>query len=66
MDALDSEYRMKIVGRRRPCSGGFEQTDNLLRLVIEFRGDKPFIPKGVYRFKSFEEAEEWTWKMITR
>ncbi|MHA3773963.1 hypothetical protein ACXR0O_20720 [Verrucomicrobiota bacterium sgz303538] len=26
----------------------------------------PSIPKGVYRFKSHEEADAWTWKMITR
>lgn len=44
MDTPVPEYRMKIVGRRRPCSGGFEQADNLLRLVIELLGDKPFIP----------------------
>jgi hypothetical protein len=24
------------------------------------------IPKGVYRFHSHEEADEWLWKMITR
>jgi hypothetical protein len=26
----------------------------------------PFIPKGVYRFNSHDEADEWMWKMITR
>ncbi len=24
------------------------------------------IPKGVFRFNSHEEADEWLWKMITR
>jgi len=24
------------------------------------------IPKGVYRFKTHEEADEWLWKMLTR
>jgi hypothetical protein len=24
------------------------------------------IPKGVYRFRTHEEADEWLWKMITR
>lgn len=24
------------------------------------------IPRGVYRFASHEEADEWLWKMITR
>jgi len=26
----------------------------------------PFVPKGVYRFTSHEEADEWLWKMLTR
>lgn len=26
----------------------------------------PFIPRGVYRFNSHEEADEWMWKMISR
>jgi hypothetical protein len=29
-------------------------------------GDKPFLPKGVHRFRSFEESEEWTLRMLTR
>jgi hypothetical protein len=60
------EYHMKVVGRRTPCSGGLMQADNLFRMVIDLRGSKPFIPKGVWRFKTFEEAQDWSWKMITR
>ena len=26
----------------------------------------PFVPRGVYRFRSHEEADEWLWKMLTR
>jgi hypothetical protein len=26
----------------------------------------PFVPRGVYRFRSHEEADEWMWKAITR
>ncbi len=26
----------------------------------------PRIPKGLYRFKTQEEADAWLWKMITR
>jgi hypothetical protein len=26
----------------------------------------PFVPRGVYRFTSHEEADEWLWRMITR
>jgi len=24
------------------------------------------VPRGVYRFKTHEEAEQWLWRMITR
>ena len=24
------------------------------------------VPRGVYRFKTHEEADEWLWRMITR
>jgi len=24
------------------------------------------IPRGVYRFKTHEEADQWLWRMITR
>ena len=26
----------------------------------------PFVPRGVYRFRSHDEADEWLLKMITR
>ena len=58
--------KMKVVGRRKPSSGGLEAANNLFKLVIELRGDKPFFPKGVYKFRSFEEKEAWEWKMRTR
>ncbi len=56
---------MKTVGRRLPPKG-LEQADKLFKLVLELRGDKPFIPKGVYKFKTFEEAQEWSLKMMAR
>ena len=56
---------MKVVGRRRR-GRGLAATAPLLRLNLQLRGDKPFLPKGVHRFRSFEESEEWTLKMLTR
>ena len=26
----------------------------------------PFVPRGIYRFNTHEEADQWLWKMITR
>lgn len=56
---------MKTVGKRKQATG-LSQIDNLFKLVIELRGNKPFIPKGVYRFKTFEEAQAWSLRMMTR
>ena len=56
---------MKQVGKRTPAKG-IEQANVLFKLVIALRAGKPFIPKGVHRFKSFEEANAWSLKMKTR
>ena len=57
--------RIKIIGNRRPVSG-FEQAAAFLDTVIALRGDRPFIPKGYYRFKTFEEAQDWSIRMMAR
>lgn len=62
----DSELKMKIVGRRTKMKTGLEAVDALQRLMISLRGDKPFIPRGVHKFKTFEEAQAWSLKMMTR
>lgn len=59
------ELPTKVVGRRR-WGRGLVATAPLLRLALELRGDKPFLPKGVHRFRSFQESEEWTLTMLTR
>ena len=57
----------KTVGRRGP--------GNPLSLQGQTKADKrawrdalptPFVPKGVFRFQSHEEADAWMLKMITR
>jgi len=57
---------MKVIGRRRTARGGLAAAAPFLDLVIRLRGDKPFIPKGVHRFRTFEESEEWSMRMMTR
>jgi hypothetical protein len=59
------ELPMKVVGRRR-WAEGLVASAPLFRLVLQLRGNKPFLPKGVHRFGSFEESEEWTLKMLAR
>ena len=53
---------IKTIGKRKKSLGGLVNTNNLLKLVIELLGNKPFYPKGLYRFRSYEEKEEWTKK----
>ena len=57
---------MKVVGRRRLTRGGLDAANGFLKLVIALRQGKPFVPRGVYRFRSHEEKDEWTLKMLTR
>jgi hypothetical protein len=57
---------MRVVGSRKPYSGGLEGLQGFFEMAIKVRGDQPFIPRGVYRFKSHEELVEWTLRMLTR
>ena len=50
---------MKVVGRRKIGRTTPEDADRLLRTAWAVRGTDKLVPKGVYRFKSFEEADEW-------
>jgi hypothetical protein len=57
----------KTVGRRQPTSTldiGQDTRENVRAWRRAF--PTPFVPKGVYRFTSHEEADAWLWKMITR
>jgi hypothetical protein len=56
---------MKVVGSRR-SRGGLLQAAPFLELIVSLRGMKPFIPKGVHRFNSFEESQQWSIKMMAR
>ena len=56
---------MKTVGEMRKHKRGFsDELNKFFQLAIEFRKDKVFIPRGVFRFKTFEEAEKWRHKML--
>ncbi len=58
-------YPFKTVGTRKPAAD-FITTVKFLETVVALRGAKPFIPKGVYRFKTHEEAQSWSERMMTR
>ena len=63
----DSAGFQKVAGRRNFTRGsGVEANEGFFRLVVSLRGNKPFIPRGVYRFKSFQESDAWMIKMMAR
>jgi hypothetical protein len=58
---------MKVVGRRRPpARRDLVYAAPLLSLAVRLRGSRPFLPKGVHRFRSFEEADQWSLRMMAR
>ncbi len=57
---------MKVVGRKGRVKAGLSGVDAMQRLAHELRRGKPFMPKGVFRFKTFEEADAWKLSMLTR
>ncbi|MCB1077998.1 MAG: hypothetical protein KDM63_05090 [Verrucomicrobiae bacterium] len=58
----------KTVGTRRPSSDPLlrynRSKDEALNWKRAF--GTPRIPKGLYRFKTHEEADEWLWNMMSR
>jgi hypothetical protein len=63
---METKPDMKILGKRKPFSGGLEGMQGFFEMMIRLRGNQPFMPRGVYRFKTHEEADEWTRKMLSR
>ena len=62
-----SDSPAKVVGRRTSPASLSSREDSKAAAVAWRRAfPTPFVPKGVYRFRSHEEADEWLWKMITR
>ena len=56
---------MKTVGRTIRHKKGFSvELNKFFQLIIEFRRDKVFMPRGVFKFKTFEEAEKWRHRML--
>jgi len=60
------ELPIKIVGRKGKSKVNLVTANNFLKLMRTLRGNRPFIPKGVWWFKTLKEAGAWTLRMITR
>lgn len=63
----EDEAEIKIVGRRSGrIAPTLENAEILLNTMRQLRGGRGICPRGVYRFKTFEEADEWMLKMIAQ
>ncbi len=60
------EYTMKIVGHRveDTTTGWTENFNRFLHVTAEFRKTELIVPKGVFRFKTFEEADQWMYRVM--
>jgi hypothetical protein len=62
------EHIDRIVGRRTKTPDGLSTTTSHKAESVAwgraFGGVR--VPRGVYRFKTHEEADQWLWRMIAR
>lgn len=58
------DTNIKVVGRRIKTHYTIEEADVLLGLASVLRRGEAFVPKGVYRFKTHEEANRWQFQMV--
>ena len=56
---------VKTVGNRRGPGDSLADATILLRTIGRLHST-PLCPKGVFRFKTFEEADEWALRMMAR
>lgn len=57
----------KTVGRRQPAAGAFATAMKLQKTVNDLQSHLDGIcPRGVFRFKTHEEADEWLLQWMSR
>lgn len=61
-----NEKNVKIVGRRKGFDASPEAANAWLKSVNKLRGNHGICPRGVYKFKTFEEADRWMLQMLVR
>jgi hypothetical protein len=56
---------LKILGhRRQDINPSWQDANRWLHTIAQLRQGKGICPRGVYRFKTFEEADEWMNRML--
>ncbi|MDO8795591.1 MAG: hypothetical protein Q7J25_13335 [Vicinamibacterales bacterium] len=57
---------MRVVGTRHINTSPMADQAALARTTALLRGTARLVPRGVYRFSSFEEADAWMTQMMLR
>lgn len=61
------ENTIKIVGHRTgKISSTMKDINQFLNTIRKLRGKRGICPRGVYRFKTHEEANTWTLQMLVK
>jgi hypothetical protein len=55
---------VKVVGTRRTDASPMTDQAGLAKTAAWLRGTAALVPRGVYRFSSFEEADAWMTRMM--
>jgi hypothetical protein len=63
---LETRNEVKVLGRRKRGRADLIAAAPFLDMVIALRKGRPFIPRGVHRFISFEESNTWSIRMLAR
>lgn len=57
---------MRVVGRRGEPGATPANIQAMQQLLLDMRGGRKYLPRGVYRFKTHQEADAWLMEMLTR
>jgi hypothetical protein len=57
---------VKTVGKRATIGGGIAEQSAYAHMAAALRGTAFLVPRGVYRFHTFDEAESWLNTTIRR
>jgi hypothetical protein len=62
----DDRMALKVIGRKGEPKVDVIAINSMQKLANTLRQGRPLIPKGVWRFKSFEEADAWLTRMMAK
>jgi len=59
--------KIKLLGlRSEKIPSSWKEVNEWLNTIRQLRGNKKICPTGVYKFKTFEEANQWMYQMIAK